>query len=281
MSGFSAEWLALREPADARARNKMLAAELAGRLSGCDAPRFADLGCGTGSNLRAIALSLPPGQRQHWRLFDHDPALLQAARHALCGWAENYEDTGEGVRLTKQGRELDVQFCEANLDAGIEALPQAGEIVTASAFFDLVSEGWISRFAKAVSKARAPVYAVLTYNGAETWLPPHPADGPILAAFHTHQGGDKGFGNAAGPRAARCLSAALEAEGYLLLSGESPWQLDENDRGMIEALAHGSASAVSELKLVGEEAVAAWRETRCRAASCVIGHTDLLAWPRA
>jgi hypothetical protein len=103
----------------------------------------------------------------------------------------------------------------------------------------------------------------------------------MLAAFHAHQGGDKGFGKAAGPRAAHCLSAALEAEGYMLLSGESPWRLEENDRGMIEALAHGSASAVSELKFFGEEAVAAWRESRRRATSCLIGHTDLLAWPPA
>ncbi len=279
MSGFSAEWLALREPADAQARNNVLATELAERLAGSDALRFADLGCGTGSNLRAIALALPPGAHQSWRLFDHDPALLKAARDALCNWADSSEASGDGVQLTKQGRHLNVEFCIANLEADVDEVPQAGEIITASAFFDLASEGWILRFAKAAAKVCAPIYTVLTYNGVEEWFPPHSADSPMLAAFHAHQGRDKGFGPAAGPRAAQILSTALMTEGYSVRSEDSPWRLGAGEQPLIETLADGSASAVSELKLFDDGAIDAWRESRRHAISCVIGHTDLLAWP--
>ena len=61
--GFSSEWLALREPADARARDAGLSVQLAQRLllarrARAESPvpaRFIDLACGTGANLRYLA----------------------------------------------------------------------------------------------------------------------------------------------------------------------------------------------------------------------------------
>ena len=88
-SGFSAAWLALREPHDAAAR----AAELVGLLrtrSSDDAQRrrrrarcratIVDLGAGSGANLRWLAPRL--GGEQAWLLVDHDAALLAAAETA-------------------------------------------------------------------------------------------------------------------------------------------------------------------------------------------------------
>jgi len=53
MSGFSPEWLTLREPADHRARDPMLALKVADRLQKLPRITVTDLGCGTGSNIRA------------------------------------------------------------------------------------------------------------------------------------------------------------------------------------------------------------------------------------
>ena len=89
MTGFSADWLALREPADRRARNSGLLAALVARLAGRREVAVIDLGCGTGSNLRACAPQLPA--RQEWRLVDLDPALLAAARERLDGWGTRRE----------------------------------------------------------------------------------------------------------------------------------------------------------------------------------------------
>jgi trans-aconitate methyltransferase len=72
--GFSAEWLALREPADHAARDAgllMAAARAAG-----DSAVIVDLGCGTGSTRRAFGELLPHAD---WRMVDGDADLLVRA----------------------------------------------------------------------------------------------------------------------------------------------------------------------------------------------------------
>src|SRR5262245_16328297 len=55
MTEFSADWLALREPADKAARSLPLSKRVAERLAGQDPVRVLDLGTGTGANLRFLA----------------------------------------------------------------------------------------------------------------------------------------------------------------------------------------------------------------------------------
>ena len=56
--GFSPTWLSLREPADRRARSADLGETLARHLARRERPLILDLGCGTGSNLRALERDL-------------------------------------------------------------------------------------------------------------------------------------------------------------------------------------------------------------------------------
>jgi SAM-dependent methyltransferase len=282
MNGFSEEWLRLREPADAAARNPEIAAGLAAHLADRTKVTFVDLGCGAGANLRHTALLLPRGMRQCWRLLDHDPRLLLSARGRLAAWADKSSEAPCGaLQLEKDGREIEVSFCEADLNGKIERFLQPDEIVTASAFFDLVSRDWIARFAEAVAALGSAVYAPLIYNGIQIWSPPHPADWPMLVAFNVHQRRDKGFGTAAGPGAAVALHEVLCERGYSVTRGDSSWRLGPQDANLIAMLAETSAAAVAELGLFDERAIAKWKESRLRAASCLVGHTDILALPAA
>ena len=77
MSGFSAEWLALRESYDLRARNPIVLDAVAAAFGSRDALSIVDLACGAGSTVRALGPILPA--RQHWNLMDNDPRLLAVA----------------------------------------------------------------------------------------------------------------------------------------------------------------------------------------------------------
>lgn len=260
MSGFDPAWLDLREPADHRARNRALLEAVAARFAGRESVAVVDLGCGTGSNLRALSPHLPT--RQRWTLVDNDPALLAAARARTAR-----EDSPR------------VTVLEADLasDTG-RVLADAPDLVTAAALFDLASVAFIERFADAVATRGACFYTVLSYDGRHAWDEPHPADAAVHAAFLAHQARDKGFGPAAGPEATVTLVRAFLARGYRVVTGDSPWVLGPDDAALIAALMEGVADAVRETGAVPEPELSAWLAAR-RAAPCVVGHQDVLALP--
>jgi len=298
MTGFSAQWLALREPADHRARDHALQTKVVTYLEGIARQRttpvrLVDLGSGSGSNLRALAPQLPPAQ--HWTLVDYDPALLAAARATLTDWAEEVVASNvphaphahdaaktassiEALSIIKNGKHITVDFRCEDLSENIEAvLSEPADLITAAAFFDLVAERWLKRFCHALS---VPLYTVLTYDGIEKWSPSDPNDAAILNAFHHHQQTDKGFGAAAGPTAIGLMKGLLEQRDFEVLCALSPWKLSESDRTLIEQLAIGSAAAVSETGLVDAGIVSAWSLKRRQAQTCEIGHVDLFAIPQ-
>lgn len=280
MSGsFSADWLALREPADLAARDVGLMRALGEALAGTPHPfTIVDLGCGTGSNLRGLAPHLPP--RQSWRLVDHDPALLARARETLAAWADDARETGGELVLARGRLRLTVSFHLHDLAADLEgALGARPDLVTAAALFDLVSEEMIGKVAGQVAQRRAHFHTALTYDGEEEWQPPHAADAAVQAAFTRHLAGDKGLGPAAGHRAVPILEEAFRRLGYAVRTAPSPWRLGVDDDALRAALATGKADAARDTGLVGREALASWRSARIGAGSATIGHADILALP--
>lgn len=276
MSGFSPEWLSLREPVDHRSRDGALLAKAAAALAGKAEPQIVDLGCGTGSNLRATAPRL--ADRQSWTLVDYDPKLINAARDALLRWADQAETAPGHIVLRKASKEIRVGFRQADLSRDLDfSLGERPDLVTASALFDLCSTGFIAAFAKAVAARRAIFYTVLTYNGVQTWTPAHSADARMAEAFHAHQATDKGFGRSAGPAAPARLSEAFRAEGYRVDEADTPWVLGPTDARLVGELQTGFAGAVRETGRVPADVLAAWSAQR-RTGS-VVGHTDTLALP--
>lgn len=259
MTGFAREWLALREPADAAARNDDLLGRLARHFAGREHIRVLDLGCGTGSNLRATAPALPPSQQ--WHLIDHDVALLDAARAEI--------------------HQPHVTFEAADLRADLaRILANEYDLITAAALFDLVSDDWLGQLVDGLAARRLPLYTVLNFDGAMSWLPRHPADERIAAAFAAHQRTDKGFGPAAGSDATACLTAKLERAGYSVSVAPSPWQLGAEHAALIAATAQGIAAAARETGLLPPAEIDDWHVHRRACTACMIGHSDLLALPR-
>jgi SAM-dependent methyltransferase len=278
MSGFSPKWLDLREPVDARSRSAKLATTVARHFDGWRPVSVVDLGCGTGANLRATVPNLGP--EQHWTLVDHDPILLDAARERLAVWADGADRRPNGLALFKGSKRVNVEFRCADIAGDLQgALGPSVNLVTASAFFDLVSRRFIALFAAAVAKRRSAFYTVLTYDGDQRWTPERDADAAMLEAFHAHQRRDKGFGAAAGPDAPELLSEAFLAAGYSVMEADSAWRLGSGDRELIGQLGQGFTTAIGETGLVDAAMISRWSAATHTAA--IIGHADTLALPPA
>ncbi len=279
MTGFSADWLAMREPIDHRSINADLRARFAQAFSDHETINITDLGSGSGSSLRALCPFLP--LHQTWRLCDHDPALLDHARKQLSSWADKAEYSDGVLHLTHAEKNLEIHLVQADLAGGVSAkLLDGVDLVTSSAFFDLVSLDWIAAFARTLAARRLPLYGLLTYDGTEIWKPPHPFDTAMLEAFHKDQHRDKGFGPAAGPDAASALEQSLAGQSYDVIRCESPWRLAADDRDLISALANGSAAAIAAAGTLSAGDIESWRRARSAATDCTIGHDDILALPR-
>jgi hypothetical protein len=265
MSGFTADWLALREPFDARARNAGVRDAAVAALGDRSVVGIVDLACGTGSTLRALAPHI--AARQHWRLVDNDLGLLLRA-----------SDTARPARVTVTTKPVDlVRDLEIALDGAID-------LVTASALIDLVSAEWLERLAIEVAARSLPIYLALSYDGVVSLTPADAQDGALIAAVNAHQQTDKGFGPALGPQAVAAAIARFEAVGYAVVQGRADWLMQPADRDMQRQLLDGWAAAAREMGDVALADTAAWL-TRRRGAvdagrsSITVGHVDLFARP--
>lgn len=249
--GFSAEWLALREPADHAARDDTLARRAAAAAGA--QPVILDLGCGTGATRRALIPYLPENAR--WFFVDSDPALLRAAA------------TGAGDT---------VKVIQADI-ADLDALPlHLATLVTASALLDLVTAAWVKGLARRLC---VPFYAALSYSGEMRWTPKDSRDPLVTTFFNRHQQGDKGLGPALGPAAGDTAEAVFQAAGFDVSRAASPWRLGSGEVELQRQLTDGIAAAAAE---AGSDVANAWgRERRALASvsACEIGHLDILAIP--
>lgn len=284
MSGFSGNWLALREPFDAAARAADLVAALPPRAS--DEPLdVVDLGAGAGSNLRYLAPRL--GGAQRWLLVDDDadllfgsiaPTLHWAAQHGLhAALSADYSTvsaSGPGFSLAARRGVLDLARDLDRLD-----VPR-GALVTASALLDLVGDAWLRALAARCRAAHAAVLFALTYDGRTECRPAEPEDAEVLELFNRHQRADKGFGPALGPTAAAAARAAFAEQGYRLVERTSDWRIGPGAVEMQLALIDGWTAAAIETAPQRRDALVAWYRRRHEhvergRSELVIGHVDV------
>ncbi len=271
MSGFSAEWLSLREPADTAARNpELIARLLEWRRRRQGALTVLDLASGTGANCRFLAPLL--GGAQHWRLMDHDPALLARSKAEMQPWANA---TGH----------CDLEWLNVDLARDWDRLDVQGALlVTASALLDLASADWLESLARRCGQWRAAVYIVLSYDGDMAWQPALAGDEALREWVNQHQRSDKGFGPALGPDAVAMLATLLQQQGYAIMVRPSPWRLKPEQAAMQTALLDGWVEAAVEIAPEAAGELVNWRTQRRRWIDCgqshlQVGHWDLWAWP--
>ena len=287
MNEFSADWLALREPADAAARSVSLTRAIAGPLAREEEVHVLDLAAGTGSNVRYLVDHL--SVRQRWLLVDGSSALLAQVPLRMSSWgiARGYEPTSVRGELVLRGDRRTCRVRSRLLD--LRALDDDGifagrVLVTASALLDLVSETWVRTLADRCRENGAAVLFALTYDGAIRCVPEEPEDEMVRELVNRHQRTDKGFGAALGPDAAGLTERCFAGVGYRVRRERSDWELPPDAIGLQRPLIEGWAHAAAATAPAQAALIQGWRDRRLihvenRRSRLTVGHEDLAAWP--
>jgi hypothetical protein len=262
MGDFSTTWLTLREPYDRAARNGAVLDAVAAAFASQSAAAVTDLGCGTGATMRAVAPCLPA--RQRWRFVDNDRGLLAAAASAAPAGT-------------------DITTVEADLASVVEDLLGDCDLVTTSAFLDLVSAAWLDRLVEALTRRSCPFYAALSFDGAVALSPASQHDGEVIAAANRHLRTDKGFGPALGADAARTAFERLRAAGFTVAEGRADWHFSAGDATIQVEMLAGWAGAAREIG-ADSAIIEQWLSERQDHVSAGrsqmrVGHVDFFAVP--
>lgn len=286
-TGFSASWLALREPADHAARNNKLDDQLVNWFKQQDSHQVLDMGAGTGSNLRYLMPQL--GHHQHWLLLDNDAALFSRLPALLQAWASRnnakffHDNEAWGIEHNNFSATIECQVID--LANQLEMIPSDNvQLITASALLDLTSAQWLDKIATMVSESQCACLFALNYDGKIGWQPELEADAQVSALLNEHQLNDKGFGKAMGPGAGHYFQQALQQLGRCVVAADSHWAIEPESDELQTVIIDGWAPAALEQNGNASDVIANWHLMRKLVisqaeSSLTVGHIDVLSLP--
>lgn len=207
-------WLALREPADAAARDTglvdMLRSHLDGNRGAGGVTEVHDVGCGTGSMARWLAPQL--AGPQHWVLYDRDAELLDLVGEGPPPLA------ADGAPVTIETRRCDITRLES-------ADLSSASLITASALLDMMTAEELQRLVASCAGAGCPVLITLTVTGRVDLTPADPLDQRVAEAFNAHQRRETGGGRLLGPDSAGAALDGFSRLGLDVVVRPSLWRL--------------------------------------------------------
>ena len=266
----SAEWLTLRERADAAARSADLVEELRSNLPTGGVTRVHDLGSGTGSMARWLAPQL--AGRQHWVLFDRDAELLGPAV------ADPPRSAADGAPVTIETRAGDITRLQPTELSG-------AALITASALLDMLTAEELERLVSTSAAAGCPVLIALSVTGRVDLAPTDPFDRCVSEAFNAHQRRNTASGRLLGPDAVRAALDCFTRLGVEVLVRPSPWRLGPGQAALAAEWFTGWLGAACEQRPELSGAAPSYAQRRLAEAaagrlSVTVHHQDLLARPR-
>ena len=258
MSGFSAQWLDLREPVDHRSRNVELGHRLARHFEGWRPITIVDLGCGTGSNLRATAPLLGPDQMLDAGRLRPGAARCRGRASDRLGRRRRQQDNR--LILFKGAKRLSVEFRRADiagdLDGALGADRQSRHGVG-------LLRPRLGRFHRPLRRRRGQAQGRLL----------HRADLRRRSALDARARGRRRHGRGLPrPSGARqglrrrrrpactrtCWARPSPMPATAWTKPDSAWRLGDDDALLIADLARGFADAVRETGQVDAQLIADW-----------------------
>ncbi len=266
MSGFSAEWLALREPYDLAARNATVLDAVATAFTEQASISVVDLACGTGATLRAIGPHLPP--RQTWRLVDNDLSLL--AKASALGRPPHVTVIAKPVDLVARSRARARRPARSRDHLGA-ARPRVGANGSIASWSRRRRGGCRSMPRSAMTAG--PSSSRPACSTASSWPASTPISAPTRASVRR-----SGRPRRRAPSSGSSMSAIRSSK------GRSDWIFGPDDRAMQDALFAGWAEVAALTTRLSSDEIDGWLAQRradlaAGRSHLRVGHVDIFARP--
>ena len=210
MHEFNNNWLKLRETVDKKSRNLKIIELINKKFSNHESISIIDLGTGTGSNFNYLKPRLK--FIQNWVFTDI---------------------SSNSINYFKKNINISRKICKTKFQIFdvINDLQKINfkkfNIVTGSAFLDILPRSWFYKFHKYNTKTEIILFA-LNYNGAFTFFPKHKYDQQIVDLFNKDQKSNKGIGvKAIGPECSVLIKNVFKNTHHTYLMN-SKWDVTKN-----------------------------------------------------
>ena len=210
MHKFNNNWLRLRETVDKKSRNLKVIKLINNKYNHKDNIKIIDLGTGAGSNYNYLKPKFK---------FNQDWLFTDISSNSMNYFKENLKlsqkITSTKFKIFDVISDLDkIKFNNFN-------------IVTGSAFLDILPKNWFYKFHKYNLKTDIILFAI-NYNGSFKFFPKHKYDKNIVNFFNMDQKTDKGIGlKAVGPDCSQLIKKTFKNTHYTYLMN-SNWDVIEN-----------------------------------------------------
>jgi len=210
MHEFNNNWLKLRESVDKKSRNLKIIELINKKFNSYNSVSIIDLGTGAGSNYNYLKPKLK--FYQNWLFTD-------ISINSMNYFKQN-------LNLSKKIITTKFQIFDVIKDLD-KIKFQTFDIVTGSAFLDILPRNWFYRFHKFNSKTEIILFA-LNYNGNFKFFPKHKYDKNIVNLFNKDQKTDKGIGDkAVGPDCSSLINNTFKRTHHTYLMN-SNWDVEKN-----------------------------------------------------
>lgn len=285
---FNIDWLAERYRFDVAARSKAVEQACFQHFRQYDRLRIVDIGAGTGSNFLYLSPKFP--QHQEWTFVELNTALLKAAldriqRYAkLQGWS--FDRNGNTMQFSTGKQQVSIKSKHGSF-LELRELVTLGnvDLVTANAVFDLLSLKLFEQFWRQLIKYKLPLLATINYLGM-AFAPQGERDDFFIKKYEAHMQREQRFGQSMGPDCVQQMQTVFKKQGVDYFSGNSTWQIGQQDTKMHQFLLQYLEEAVTELLTSPEESAsfAAWLANKktllaAQELELTVFHQDLFVAP--
>ena len=210
MHEFNNNWLKLRETVDKKSRNLKIIQLINKKFDNNTPVSIIDLGTGTGSNFNYLKPKLK---------FSQNWVFTDISLNSINYFKQNLKLSNKIIKTKFQIFDVINDLDKIKF--------KSFDIVTGSAFLDILPKNWFYKFHKFNSKTEIVLFA-LNYNGDFKFLPKHKNDKIIVNLFNKDQKTDKGIGNkAVGPNCSNLINNIFKKTHHTYLMN-SKWNVEKN-----------------------------------------------------